>query len=159
MNTKYKISISKPCNEDWNSMKSVERGRFCEVCAKSVVDFSEMEALEIEQYLITNKGKRVCGRLNTAQLSSFNVQIPEYVFHKPMSFRKTFLLTLFVVMGSSLFSCKNDSQTLGEVSVVTDTVENKITMGMMLPPKTPKKDTDTIGNKKVIRTKTFHEKK
>ena len=43
-----------------------------------------------------------------------------------MSFHKAFLLILFIVMGSTLFSCKNfnDEYVTGEPVVVEDTIKN-----------------------------------
>lgn len=41
-----KVSIPKPCYENWNSMSIDEKGRFCSVCAKTVIDFTKMNAEE-----------------------------------------------------------------------------------------------------------------
>jgi hypothetical protein len=137
METNFKIAIPKPCHEDWNAMTPDETGRFCDVCTKGVVDFTEMKAPEIQAYFLKNKGQKICGRFRDEQINGkFDLQIPQSVLHKRMSFHKAFLLTLFVVMGSTLFSCKNhDNATLGEVSVVNDSIENKTTKGLILPPK------------------------
>lgn len=137
METNFKIAIPKPCHEDWNAMTPDETGRFCNVCTKGVVDFTNMKAVEIQDYFIKNQGQRICGRFKNEQVKDkFDLQIPQSVLNQRMSFHKAFLLTLFMVMGSTLFSCKNHNDaTLGEVSVVNDTVENRTTKGMILPPK------------------------
>ena len=121
METKFKITIPKPCHEDWNSMKQVETGRFCSVCTKRVVDFTKMGTDEIQEYFVQNREEKVCGRFRNEQVNRFNIQIPRSVLRQQMSFQKAFLLTLFIVMGTTLFSCKNHNDaSLGEVSVVED---------------------------------------
>ncbi|MGH2664513.1 hypothetical protein [Flavobacterium sp.] len=125
MEEKFKITIPKPCHEDWNAMTSDETGRFCGSCVKSVVDFTKMNASEIQEYFTLNQGKNVCGRFKNEQVNTFNLQIPQSILNKKMTFRKAFLLALFVVMGTSLFSCKNsEGFPLGEVAVVNDTIAN-----------------------------------
>lgn len=126
METKYQITIPKPCHEDWNAMDPDPTGKFCGSCVKNVVDFTNMEASEIQAYFVLNSGKKVCGRFKNEQVNKFNLEIPQSVLNKKMPFRKAFLLTLFVVMGSTLFSCRNnDGSTLGEVAVVNDTIAEK----------------------------------
>lgn len=137
MEPKFKIDIPKPCHEDWNAMTPNEKGKFCSVCNKGVVDFTEMRAVEIQTYFLKNQGQQICGRFKNEQMSAtFDLLIPPNVFKQRMSFHKAFLLILFVVMGSTLFSCKNhDNATLGEVSIAQDTVESRTTVGIIIQPK------------------------
>ena len=123
MEGKFKITIPKPCHEDWNAMKPDQTGRFCGSCIKSVVDFTSMQPSEIQEYFSLHPNQKVCGRFKNEQVNTFNMQIPQSVLQQKMPFRKAFLLTLFVVMGSTLFSCRNtNGSTLGEVAVVNDTI-------------------------------------
>jgi hypothetical protein len=39
---KLQISIPEPCHENWHTMTPTQQGRFCNACAKEVVDFSMM---------------------------------------------------------------------------------------------------------------------
>ena len=64
-----KISIPKPCHEDWNAMLPEEQGRFCLSCSKTVVDFSTWEPDDILNYLHNRKEERVCGRFNNTQVA------------------------------------------------------------------------------------------
>lgn len=105
----FKISIPKPCHEDWNNMTTNEKGRFCGSCAKTVVDFTQKSAKEVQDFFIKNKGKRVCGHFRRKQLDSIVLQIPEATFTQKLSFQKLFILTLLLVMGTTLFSCKNEA--------------------------------------------------
>lgn len=124
MENTIKFSIPKPCHEDWNEMTTEERGRFCSVCSKTVIDFTSSNNQQIQEYLSQNKEQSVCGRFKNEQLdSSFTFSIPQSVLYQKRSFHKAFLLALFVTMGATLFSCKNsNNQTMGEVAVVNDTV-------------------------------------
>ena len=54
MNSKSKITIPKPCHENWNAMTPKEKGKFCNSCSKTVVDFTKKSPSEIKQYLIKN---------------------------------------------------------------------------------------------------------
>ena len=63
---KYKITIPKPCSENWDSMTSAEKGRYCAVCDKTVHDFSSFTKSELQVFLEENKG--VCGKIPTKLL-------------------------------------------------------------------------------------------
>ena len=47
-----KITIPQPCHEDWDKMLPNPRGRHCNACAKTVVDFSIMSDVEVQQFFI-----------------------------------------------------------------------------------------------------------
>ena len=136
------VSIPNPCHENWNKMTPDETGRFCSVCSKCVVDFTDKSSSEIQEYFSLNQGEKVCGIFKNEQLNKFDLQIPQSVFKQKMSFHKAFLLALFITMGTTLFSCKNDKGfPLGKVAVVEDTIpEKRATLGIILP----KKDTTEI---------------
>ena len=141
MKPKFKITIPKPCHEDWNNMTPDETGRFCSVCTKGVVDFSNKTSEEIQNYLFQNKEQKICGKFRNDQINTFDIKVPKSILLQKRSFHNAFLLALFIVMGTTLFSCKNHNDaTLGEVSVVEDTVQTNHTKGLILPPK------DTIQN-------------
>lgn len=55
------ISIPKPCSENWDSMSPNEKGRFCAVCSKTVVDFTEKTPAEIVA-ILQNQYAKMCGR-------------------------------------------------------------------------------------------------
>jgi len=67
MKNNYTIHIPTPCHENWNAMAPVEQGRFCQSCAKQVVDFSMMTDQEVLNYFNTSTGN-TCGRFNNDQL-------------------------------------------------------------------------------------------
>src|SRR4051812_1724739 len=107
--TQSKISIPVPCNENWNKMTPDESGRFCGSCCKSVIDFSHKTPKEIASILELRKNEKLCGRFKKSQLDepfkiSFNInEIPHN-----LSYSRKFILAVFLVFGSLLFSCQNE---------------------------------------------------
>lgn len=67
-NASFILNIPVPCHEKWNEMTPSEKGRFCNQCSKTVVDFSKMSDTEIIQ-LISTTNSRICGHLNVKQLN------------------------------------------------------------------------------------------
>lgn len=61
-----KISIAQPCNASWQEMTPVERGRFCQQCAKEVIDFTGMTDAEVVAHY--ERHGQVCGRFLASQL-------------------------------------------------------------------------------------------
>ena len=53
---KYKISIPEPCHEDWNRMTPNEKGRFCDSCEKTIIDFSNYSKTELAKRI--NSGEK-----------------------------------------------------------------------------------------------------
>lgn len=65
MKTKF-LKIEKPCHENWENMTPNEKGRFCDSCKKTVIDFTQSTPLQIAQE-IKNK-KNLCIRMTSEQL-------------------------------------------------------------------------------------------
>ena len=67
MKKELNLRIPEPCHENWNDMTPNARGRHCDSCAKTVVDFTNktdeaiIKIYESEQHL--------CGRFKTDQLN------------------------------------------------------------------------------------------
>ena len=68
MENNLKISIPKPCHQDWNTMTPNEQGSFCGKCCKTVIDFSNKSNSEIKTILSEQADKKVCGRFMSNQL-------------------------------------------------------------------------------------------
>jgi len=128
-NNSLKISIPKPCHEDWNKMTPNEKGAFCSKCCKTVIDFSKKTADEISTILKEEAGKKVCGKFSTDQLdnTSSKVEIPLYLLPNNLPIAKAFALALFVVFGTGLFSCTGyQGQTVGEIAVIDTLPEQNV---------------------------------
>ena len=63
----FKITISKSCHENWESMTPNEKGKHCLVCQKTVVDFTSMTDAQIIDYFQNYKGS-TCGRFYESQV-------------------------------------------------------------------------------------------
>lgn len=63
-----RISIPDPCNQNWNQMQPKEKGRYCDTCKLTVVDFTKMTDEEIKAYLLSKS--YVCGRFDCSQLET-----------------------------------------------------------------------------------------
>ncbi|MGH1517747.1 hypothetical protein [Chryseobacterium sp. JK1] len=62
-----KITIPKPCHENWADMTPDEKGRFCAVCSKTVHDFTGFS----DEELVTrfNPEEGICGKFREDQLN------------------------------------------------------------------------------------------
>lgn len=67
MEQRINISIPEPCHENWNKMTPTQKGRFCGVCTKEVVDFTSFSDEQLIKHL--NREKQLCGRFNKQQLN------------------------------------------------------------------------------------------
>ncbi|HCA09273.1 TonB-dependent receptor plug domain-containing protein [Chryseobacterium sp.] len=85
-----KITIPKPCHENWNAMTPEEKGRFCSVCSKTVRDFtvaSDQEIIEV----FSHSSEDICGNFNASQLNrDLNYSFVNSLFAK---FAVGFMLT------------------------------------------------------------------
>lgn len=131
MEIKHKITIPKPCHEDWNQMTPDETGRFCNSCAKSVIDFTKMKTPEIQQYFIQNQGKKICGRFNNEQLDSVIIQIPRAVLFSQVQFYKIFMLALLISM-PGILTCQTkngNGKKINKVEIVNSKKDSSLIEG------------------------------
>ncbi len=144
MSTYYKLRIPEPCREDWNKMTPKDQGRFCSSCSKTVVDFTVMDENEIQKFLKSNQGTKLCGHARKSQLDRICTKVPVQVLQRQWLSHRAFLLALLLVMGTTMLSCKDDlgnHQKIDEVTVVDSlniTEDVGITGGFGASPKDPK---------------------
>lgn len=102
-------------------MTPKEKGRFCDSCSKVVVDFTKMSTQEVQDYMKSQQGNRVCGHFKKSQLDlpPVTITLNEEIYRLPAT--KKFLLAAFLVFGFTLFSCaqttKGDVKMVGKVAV------------------------------------------
>jgi hypothetical protein len=65
--TRYRLELIDPCTESWNAMRPTTEGRFCQHCAKNVVDFTGLTDDQLLALLKESKGT-LCGRVAETQL-------------------------------------------------------------------------------------------
>jgi hypothetical protein len=132
MSTNHKITIPKPCHEDWNKMSPKDNGRFCLSCSKTVVDFTSMLPEEIQHFFIQNQDSKICGRFRKTQLDEIIIQIPSRILYSQNHYHKIFLLALFISMGTTLFSCtdKNgDKKKIDKIEIVETSKTESMQVG------------------------------
>ena len=61
------IRIPEPCNEGWDKMTPTEKGRFCKVCTKEVIDLTQKSDEEL--FNLLSNSKNTCGRVKKSQLN------------------------------------------------------------------------------------------
>ncbi len=62
----FQIKIAEPCHENWGAMTPNHKGRFCDSCQKTVVDFTRMSDAAIFRFMEANTAS-VCGRMSSDQ--------------------------------------------------------------------------------------------
>lgn len=157
-----KITIPDPCNENWDKMTPKDNGRFCLSCSKTVVDFSSMLPEKIQHFFIQNQNEKICGRFKESQLDLITIQIPSRVLSTQTNYHKIFLLALFVVMGTTLFSCADkdgNKKKIDKIEVTNDESKFDSPIGKAIiskndstceivspPPPPPSKTHDSVKN-------------
>lgn len=68
------LSIPEPCHEDWDQMITCEKGKFCNSCQKTVIDFTNMSDRQLAAFF-KNAPASLCGQIHTDQLNRF-IDIP-----------------------------------------------------------------------------------
>lgn len=135
-----KLEIKEPCHEDWNKMKIGVISRHCDVCEKSVMDFTKMNRAEIITYILSNPNDQVCGRLNRDQFDFHHEDIPILIQTLKMTKPSNSFLILALVC-LSLTACAQESPT-GNI-VTPPPIEHTLGEIAMPPDTIPKKPTDT----------------
>ncbi len=137
-----KLNIENPCHENWDNMLEEEKGKFCQACQKSVVDFSRMTNEQIIDF-INSTNEKICGRIAKHQL---NVPISNYRNVKTPFFNRYvagFVLALGLYYPATSQNTKpaNEKvQTMGEISVRNKPALNKplLIRGRLIHEKTKK---------------------
>lgn len=143
------LQIVQPCHENWDKMSRHEKGRFCSVCSKTVVDFSNSSKEQILQFMSENTGKSVCGNIPSRLLQEETNRRLSY--QSKMNLGR-FAFALMLVFGTALFGCtRPETQTLGEV-LVTENPQDTLSLKDSLQGKVRKDpENTTIGKVKVNR--------
>ena len=124
------VRVPEPCHEDWNSMQPDAKGKFCNSCSKSVVDFSNKTDTEIKDILLEYKDQKVCGHFKKSQINRpLNITINLKDLPKNITMTKAFAIALFLVFGTFLFSYTDEhGQKVNEIELV-NTDEKNLVMG------------------------------
>ncbi len=109
---KLQLSIPEPCHENWQQMTPTEQGRYCNACAKEVIDFSMMTDTEVLNYFTHITHDKVCGRALPSQLD-------RAITHPKEPKKRLFWYWNYIVMFLMVFSKSNNAKAQGNVQPVT----------------------------------------
>jgi hypothetical protein len=96
------ISIPTQCHENWDNFISQAKGRFCESCSKTVVDFTKMSDDQILNYF-KNQDSTACGRFRPEQLKVYPFTNPVKV-QPGYTLLKAGLMSILLLVSSKTFS-------------------------------------------------------
>lgn len=114
------LNLAKPCSENWNNMEANEKGRFCDVCSKTVIDFTKLSNEEIIAK-ISKSNQGICARVAGNQLDTPLITMPsetESAFIPPYSKVAASLLIASSLMLSS--PAEGSNKTNGELIELND---------------------------------------
>lgn len=118
---KYFLHINEPCTEDWNSMTTVEKGKFCSHCNKTIFDFTTATEGEIVKHIEAMKGEMFCGRFEENQLDRW-IERSDIKTSNPRLYK--FLIS-FMLLGAAQHSS-------AQVPTAQEKVVTKRTMDSLL---------------------------
>lgn len=133
------LQIPEPCDENWNKMTPVEKGRFCDSCQKSVIDFTGMSDTQLVAFFKKPSTGSVCGRFYNDQLDR-DLAVPT----KRMPWLKYFFQ---IVVPAFLFTSKAKAQ--GEPRMLGDTILVNTTKSSRIINETCNVKADTNKLKKI----------
>ena len=110
---KLQLSIPEPCHENWQQMTPTDQGRFCNACAKEVIDFSTMTDIQVLNYFTNMTNEKVCGRALPEQLDR-TLSRPEH----PK--KKIFWYWNYIVMLLMFFTKGNSAKAQGAIKPATE---------------------------------------
>lgn len=126
------LKIAEPCHENWDTMMEVEKGRFCNVCSKDVVDFTRYSDVEIVDYFEQLKSKpsgSICGRFKSKQIDAplKRIEVPLNSFYTLENSTHQFLWMMLFIIGVFSVSC-NEGPKQGKVesSVNIEAVDSSV---------------------------------
>ena len=131
----FSIDISSPCDKKWNELSKVEKDRFCESCAKKVIDFSKMKHNQIVDY-VESQNERVCGRLTTNQIENKSFKL---IYASRL---KAVLLSFAAItVGKNLYSSSTYNILPNQITVKVNPTDslNLIVKGTIIDKKTKNK--------------------
>ena len=80
-----------------------DNGRYCNSCAKTVIDFSVMTDEQVQQYIIQHQQEHMCGRFKKTQLHRIVIDLPANILYVRMPLWKKFLVACMIIFAASIF--------------------------------------------------------
>ena len=134
MAKRLQLQIPEPCHEDWNKMTPVDKGRFCDSCQKSVIDFTGMSDTQLVAFFKKPSTGSLCGRFNNDQLER-NIAFPK---KRIPWFKYMLQICLPVFIANTKAISQGEPQLKlsepTETCMKPDTNANSIMVGQLAPP-------------------------
>jgi hypothetical protein len=108
------------CNQDWNSMDVIQRGKFCQQCQREVIDFTRQTEKQILGHKKPNE--KTCGLFTAEQV--YDDIITPISLH-PLRKYAAVAATLLALETSSVIAQQKDSVKTEQVQIWKPGGENK----------------------------------
>lgn len=126
----FQIKNTFACTENWDKMNPTEKGKFCEVCTKEVIDFTTLSKNEIIAVFQKNNYQALCARAYPSQLNTIYIEDSLENVSWNLPFWQKFLLVLLVCFGPELLNVNlvfgQDSILVQTEEVVQDTLKTEL---------------------------------
>ena len=123
----FQIKNTFACSENWDKMNPTEKGRFCEVCTKEVIDFTTLSKNEIIAVFQKNNYQALCARAYPSQLNTIYLEDNLENVSWNLPFWQKFLLVLLVCFGPEFLNVNlvfaQDSTLVRTEELVQDSIE------------------------------------
>ncbi|MBW8524483.1 hypothetical protein K0U91_09320 [Chryseobacterium chendengshani] len=124
------LQIPNPCSEKWELMSSHEKGKFCSVCDKCVIDFTHKKHHEIINIIKEKQNEKICGRLYNDQLKTKDSKIlnlkNKFFKNIPTNYRNSRItLTIFSLVLLLTGCSKSGTERpplMGKIKIEEDTI-------------------------------------
>jgi hypothetical protein len=126
----FQIKNTFACAENWDKMNPTEKGKFCEVCTKEVIDFTILTKKEIIAVFNKNNYQAICARAYSSQLKTIYLEDSLENVSWNLPFWQKFLLVLLVCFGPEFLNVNlvfaQDSTLVQTEEVFQDTIKPQI---------------------------------
>lgn len=101
------LKFQQTCQEKWDEMLPGNQGRFCDLCSKTVIDFSNLSNEDILNKL-KSSNKEICARVSKTQFKTPLIEIEKQKQFK-LPYSKVAASVMIVASVTSIQSCENKS--------------------------------------------------
>ncbi|NBX80462.1 MAG: hypothetical protein EBQ94_08815 [Flavobacteriales bacterium] len=123
----FQIKNTFSCHENWENMSQTERGKFCGICSKEVIDFTVLTKNEIVAVFKQNNYQPLCARALPSQLNTVYLEESLENVSWNLPFWQRFLLIFLVCFGPEFFNVQlvfaQDSTAIQTQELVQDSVQ------------------------------------
>lgn len=80
-----------------------DKGRYCNSCAKTVIDFTSMTDEQVQHFFFDHRHEAICGHFKKSQLHCIVIDLPKNIFTIKMPAWMRFLVACLLIFGISMF--------------------------------------------------------